>query len=175
MGNHHEAWAPHNVYRCAGDDRWIAIAVTDEDEWRALCGVMGRPELADDPRFAGAADRWTNQAELDDLIAGWTADQDDQALTERLQAAGVPASSSNTTADLLADPHLQERGFFVEDVHPEVGRKTIVGVPTRLHGTPGGIQKSAPLLGEDTERVLKDLLKMTDAEIGDLIAHEVLV
>lgn len=174
LGNHHEAWAPHGVYRCAGEDRWIAIAVTNQEEWEALCYRIERPDLLDDPRFATALDRWQNQADLDAIIGAWTVDQDDKTLSEVLQAAGVPASSSNTVADLIADDHLAARGFFVEDTHPAVGTRLIAGIPTRLSETPGRIYKSAPLLGEDTERVLKDLLKMTDAQIQQLVDEQVL-
>jgi benzylsuccinate CoA-transferase BbsF subunit len=173
MGNRHEAWAPHNVYRCAGEDRWIAIAVTNEEEWRTLCDQLGLPDLAADPRFASTLDRWHNQDALDPIISAWTADQDDKALMEQLQAAGVPAASSYTTADLVDDYHLASRGFFVADTHPVVGPRTIAGIPTRLSETPGRIYKSAPRLGEDTERVLKDLLKLTDAQIQELIDAKV--
>ena len=173
MGNHHEAWAPHNVYRCAGEDRWIAIAVTNEDEWQALGRAMGRPDLIADARFATGLDRWMNQDELDAMISAWATDQDDKTLSEQLQAVGVPAASSNSVADLIADDHLAERRFFVEDTHPEVGTRTIAGIPTRLSETPGRIYKTAPLLGEDTDRILKGLLKMTDAEIQELIDEQV--
>jgi benzylsuccinate CoA-transferase BbsF subunit len=92
-GNFHPTMAPHNVYRCLGEDKWLAIAVDSDHEWSALCEAMGRPSLATDSRFATALARKRNEAELDEAVAAWTAGQQHIAAMHALQAAGVAAAA----------------------------------------------------------------------------------
>src|SRR5262249_12263686 len=95
--------APHGVYPAAGDDRWVAIACRSEDDWRALCSVMGAPQLAADPRFNTFAARQANCAELDRMISEWTRTLDAHEAEQRLQARGVPAHAVQDAADLHHD------------------------------------------------------------------------
>ena len=184
QGNRDPSMAPHNCYRAApepGDEeldpdpgRWLSIACADDRQWRALAtelaADLGRPELADDPRFARAADRKANEEALDALVAGWVAERDRWALTERLQAVGVPAHPSLSPLELLADPHLEARGLFERFDHPEVGRRTHTGLGWRSASSPPGMPRRAPLLGEHTEEVLGGLLGRSPAEIDALRA-----
>lgn len=114
IGNGHEWMAPHGVYRCAGEDRWLSIAVGDDAEWAGLCATTGHAEWRDDPRFADAAARYAHRDELDRLIETWTRERDPLEATRLLQAHGVPAAPSATNRDLYEDGHLAERGLWVE-------------------------------------------------------------
>lgn len=157
-GNRDPAMAPHGTYRCAGEDSWVSIACTGETEWRALCQVIGQPALASDERFVRLEGRKQHEDELDATISAWTATQDRWAVTQRLQAAGVAAFPSMSAKDLSDDPHLAERGIFVELDHPEAGRRRHIGIPYRMSGTPVSVQSPAPCLGQHTDEVLRDVL-----------------
>ena len=158
MANHDPVWAPHNVYRCQGDDDWVALCVTETHHWQGLCQAIGRPELADDARFHDAAARKANEDELDQLLAEWCNRRNRWDVTRTLQAHGVPAFPSMSMADLIADPHLKERGCFTHWAHPEIGQRTLMGAPWRLTNRPNGVGSHAPLLGQHTDEVLETLL-----------------
>lgn len=170
VGNRDASHAPHGVYPAAGDDAWIAIAVTSESAWRALAALMGRPGLADDPRFAGAAARVAHADLLDAHVAAWTAAQNRHALAARLQAAGVAASAVQTSADLVRDPHLAARGHFVRVPHPVHGQTTVEGPRALLSRTPGRVAGAAPAFGADNDFVLREILGYDDARITALVA-----
>jgi benzylsuccinate CoA-transferase BbsF subunit len=173
-GNRDPHMAPHGVFRCAGTDRWVAIAVEDEAQWHALCAVLDRPELADDERFATLAARKTNEEELEALVTAWTSRHAPEEVTARLQARGVAAFPSMTNADLSADPHLGARGFFVTLDHPVVGRRQHIGVPWRTSDTPSVVRRAAPCLGQDTDEVMTALLGYSAREVTELRARGVL-
>jgi crotonobetainyl-CoA:carnitine CoA-transferase CaiB-like acyl-CoA transferase len=174
MGNHDPVWAPHNCYRCSGEDRWVAIAVTDEGQWRRLCGAMGQEALAEDPRFRDAAARKANEDALDEILSVWCAGQDRWEVTGRLQGAGVPAFPSLDTKDVAEDPHLNARGYFGRAPHPEVGVRTHAGKPWRAVGAENGGAAPAPLLGQHTDEVLREVLELSDGEITRLREEGVL-
>ncbi len=166
-GNRDEFMAPHNLYRCWGVDRWVALAVETDEEFAALAGVLGRPELAHDPRFADAASRKRNEAELDAIIAEWTRPRDRDRVVEEFAAAGLAAAPSRDPEELIRDPHLRERGAFVEVDHPEVGRREFVGVPWHMSEYEPPV-RHAPLLGEHNDHVFRDLLGMSEPDIAEL-------
>jgi crotonobetainyl-CoA:carnitine CoA-transferase CaiB-like acyl-CoA transferase len=171
MGNHDPWMSPHNCYKTRGDaEHWVTIAVGTEQEWRALCDAIGRPSMADDARFAKAVSRKQNEAELDRIITAWTAQRDRWEITELLQRAGVAAIPTYTNADVAQDRHLRERGFLVELPHPETGPYTHAGVPWTMSRTPCQVRRAAPLLGEDTDYVLSEILGYTPARIAELRA-----
>lgn len=173
-GNRDFAMAPHGCYRTLGDDRWVVIAVASDDEWRRLCNAMEQPELAADERFADALSRHRNQTLLDPIIAEWSRTRSAEEVTELLQRQGIAAGPVLTSADLLADPHLAARGFFVEWERPYVGRHRYPGMVARLSRTPGEVRKATPCLGEDNDYVFRRLLSLTDAEIASLETEEII-
>ncbi|HEX2172688.1 MAG TPA: CoA transferase, partial [Dehalococcoidia bacterium] len=174
-GNADPAYFPHECYPCAGDDRWVSVVVGTLEEWSALCGLIGRPEWAADPRFATVEGRRAAAAAIDAAIAAFTRARTPAEAADALQAAGVAAAPVLSNADVYADAHVAAREMIVEADHPVMGPRKIVGVPWRLSRTPARLTRSAPLLGEDTHYVLRDLLGLPEAEIADLEAAGVLL
>jgi benzylsuccinate CoA-transferase BbsF subunit len=174
QGNRHDTMAPHNCYRCRGEDNWISIAVADDQEWRALCGVMERPELAEDERFSSAAARWRNQDELDQIVSEWTMKQGDYEAMHKLQGAGIAATPPLSNKALFRDPHLMERKVFLQVSHPVLGKDWVIAPPWRLSETPASIRSRSPLLGEHSHSVLEELLGMSREEIQRLQEEQVI-
>jgi benzylsuccinate CoA-transferase BbsF subunit len=162
-GNSDRFMAPHNVYPCWGIDRWLAIAVETDEEFAALCDLMEMPQLASDSRFAGAAARKRNEPALDEIITGWTRQQDRDYIANRLCAAGVAAAPSRDAQDLFRDPHLRERGAFVEVEHPEGGTHDLMGLPYKMSGCEPVLRR-APRLGEHNDYVFRDVLGLSSVE-----------
>ncbi|HZY59712.1 MAG TPA: CoA transferase, partial [Candidatus Binataceae bacterium] len=162
MGNRDRWMAPHNCYKTLGDaEQWVTIAVGTEAEWRALCDAMGKPSLAAEPRFAGAAMRKRNEDELDRIITAWTSQRDRWEITELLQRGGVAAFPTLSNKDIVTDSHMRERGFLVDLDHPDVGVRTYAGVPWTMSVTPCKLHRASPCLGQDTDDVLSRLLGYT--------------
>jgi benzylsuccinate CoA-transferase BbsF subunit len=177
MGNGHPAMAPHGCYPCRGDDRWIVIAVADDDQWLALCQALGKPGLGQDSRFKDGLARWRNRGEVDQLVGESTRDRDAHELMQTLQAAGVPAGAVLDSHDLLFDPHLLDRGFFeVVSHHPGTGIPPLPygSRPWKLLGTPAVKARAAPTMGEDNRLVLSGLLGRSEAELSALEAQGVI-
>lgn len=166
--NEDDIMAPHNTYRCAGDDTWIAIAVEDDAQWRALCDIMGQPDLATDPRFADRYARWTRRAELDALVEGWTRTQDNCDLDRRLQSAGVPASAVRDIRDLLDDEHLRARSVFVQSPHPVIGPLWYLTTPWQMSDARPQY-RSGSLLGQDNMYVLTQVIGYSTQDAERLI------
>jgi benzylsuccinate CoA-transferase BbsF subunit len=174
-GNRDPYMAPHGVFRCRGEDRWVSIAVRNDEEWRRMCTVMGRAGLATDPRFAVLAARKENEDALEQVVTEWTQERSADEVTQSLQQAGIAAYPSLDGRDMLANPHVAARGFFVELEHPEVGKRRHLGIPWKMSRTPCAIRRPAPCLGQDTDYVLGDVLGLSREEISSLRAKEVLV
>ena len=177
-GNHIPIAAPHNAFQCAPlsdggrpmDERWIAVACFSDTEWRSLVEAMGRPQWALDASFATHDGRKANERELDAGVSAWTADRDAYELMRDLQSRGVPAGVVQSARELLdCDDHLKERGYYVYLDHPETGRAAYDGPPFKLSKTPGRLATAAPLLGQHTEYVCKEILGLNDEEIADLL------
>ncbi len=173
-GNRMPWMAPHGIFPCAGEDRWLSIACGSDDEWRGLCGVMGRPDLAGDPRFRSLADRKANEDDLEQAVSEWTATVEPFEATNRLQAAGVAAFPPLMNRELAEDPHLNARGFFVEKEHPEVGVMKHAGIPYRMSETPCEVWRAAPVMGQDNDYVFGELLGMSSQQIADLEERQVI-
>lgn len=179
MGNHHPAWAPHNVYPSAGEHeagRWISIAVTSDEEWRALVREMGEPDWAMNPTLATAAGRLAQQEELDRRVGEWTREHDGFELMARLQAAGIAATPVGYPEDIASDAHLEERGNWHELLIPggEGDTARWFGAPWRMSKTPSDKVEPAPLIGEANDYVFGELLGMGTSEIEDLAAEGVI-
>ena len=136
--------------------------------WGRFATAIGRPELASDARYVTAAARKTREDELEELVTAWTSTRSPEDVTAVLQAAGIGAFTAATNKDLAGDPHLNERGYFVELPHPEVGRRKHVGVPWRMSESECRVRAAAPLLGTDTEQVLHEVCGYTENEIARL-------
>jgi crotonobetainyl-CoA:carnitine CoA-transferase CaiB-like acyl-CoA transferase len=167
-GNRDRQMAPHEVFPCAGEQRWLAIAVRDDAEWARLAAIMHRPELATDPRFATLAARKANEDALEGLVTEWTRTQAAEAAMAALQAAGIPAFVSMSNRDLHDDPHLNQSGLFVRLPHPEIGVQPHVGIPWHLSATPCAVRRAAPCLGADTDDVLRRVLGYSEERIARL-------
>lgn len=172
--NRREGFAPHDVYRAGGDDRWLAIAVDGDASWASLCEVMEEPQLATDQRFSTVADRSEHLAALDTIVGAWAAKQDADDAARRLSRAGVAASSANRGRDLIADPDILARGILREIEHPVLGSQWIAAAPWRdVSGDPDAIRRS-PLLGEHTREVFEEVLGIEPAELDELERSAVL-
>jgi crotonobetainyl-CoA:carnitine CoA-transferase CaiB-like acyl-CoA transferase len=163
-GNRHREHAPHGIYRCAGDDNWIALACESDEQWRSLADALG----IDDQRFAIASDRKANEdaldAELSRAIANLSADD----CVARLRDADVLVAPVNSASAVMADPQIQGREYFVAIDRAVVGTHLYPGAVARLPDTPLRADTPAPLLGEHNRQVFADLLAMTDEEITEL-------
>lgn len=173
-GNKGYRIAPHNCYQCAGEDKWISIAVATNREWEGLCRTMGQPDLIEDKRFSSNDRRYENQDELDEIISEWTRDKDNYMVMERLQKAGVAAAPTMSSKRLFEDPHVRDRGVFLQVQHPVIGQDWVIAPPWRLSETPARIHRHAPLLGEHNEYVFGELLGMSTEEIKRLEEEKVL-
>jgi crotonobetainyl-CoA:carnitine CoA-transferase CaiB-like acyl-CoA transferase len=168
-GNRDPHMAPHGVFRSAGEDRWVSIAVGSDEEWRSLVAVIGDGELSS-ARYATLADRKRHEDEIEARLTRWTTTLSADEVTRRLQAAGVAAFPTMTNQDLAEDPHLNGRGFFVDVPHPEVGKRHHAGIPWKLSKTPCAVTAPAPCLGEHSREVLSDVLGYSEVEIEALAA-----
>jgi len=171
--------APHGAYRCAGEDRWIAIACFSEEEWQALLIAMGTPELREDSRFTTLSDRVRHQDELDRLVGRWTAGQEAYAAMHALQRRGVPAGVCQTAEDRCDhDPQLAALRWLTELEGTKIGRWPVVEMAAKLSATPGyaggPIDRGAPCYGEDNAQILGELLGLDEGEIADLAEQGVI-
>ena len=161
--------APHGVYRCRGEDRWCAIAVFGDEEWRRFVTAIGTPAWSTDPRFASLDGRLEHRDALDALVQMWTLARTPEEIAERLQGSGVRAGIVADAEDLcVRDAHLRARGYWIRATTPEGAEVVLDGIPYRLDRTPAFAAGPGPLLGEHTTEVLSDLLGSSDAEIAAL-------
>ena len=186
VGNRDEAMAPHNVYRCRSDpsketrdqeadrESWVSIAVANDEEWGNLCGAMGRPELADDPRFSSEQSRWRHQEELDAIIGEWTGHLTGYEVMERLQAVGVASVPSFRSDQLYHDPHVNSRELLSVTQTLDGEELEFMNLPWKMQATPGRRPSSAPGLGQHNHYVFSELLKLPDAEIEALAEEGVI-
>jgi len=159
--------APSNVYP-TGDGDMILIAANQDSVFRRLATLMGQPELADDERYATHGARGANMADLDDLVATWTAKHDADDLLPLLHEGGVPAGRIFRARDMFADPHFAAREAIVRMAHPELGQVPMQNVFPRLSATPGAVRYVGPALGEHNDDVYRELLGLSDGEMAKL-------
>ena len=171
FGNQDTVMSPHGCYPCRGDDRWITIAVATDEEWQAVCRVLGQNGWAADPRFNDSFSRWKNRDELDALIGTVTSTWDAHELMHALQKDGVAAGAVLDSKDLLFDPHLGQRNFYEVVTHHEstgIPPLPYAGRPWKLSKTPAVNSQPAPLMGEHNNLVLSGLLGKTAEEMAEL-------
>ena len=175
MGNRCPGAAPHAVYPCKDHERWCTIAVFSEEEWQALCQVMGNPDWTKSPEFDTLLHRTENIEELDRLMGEWTRNYTPEEIMAKLQAVGVAAGVVQTGEDLVDhDLQLRHRHHFVEMEHAEMGLHLSERPPFRLSKTPSEPQRPFPSFGEHTEFVCKEILGLGDEEFAELIGAGVL-
>jgi formyl-CoA transferase/succinyl-CoA--D-citramalate CoA-transferase len=165
--------APSNLYPTQ-DGSWVVIGANGDGLFRRLAKVMGRPELADDERYATHRARGRNQREVDDLVAGWTRTLPRDAILALLDEAAIPAGPVSTAADVVANPHFRARGSVVEVDAGELGPLAMQGVMPRLSDTPGEIRWTGPALGAHNAEVYGGLLGLDAEEISRLKAEGII-
>lgn len=174
IGNRDPGMAPHGVFPVKGDDRWIAIAITSDEEFGALCEVLGFPALAKESRFARLASRLANVDELEREIALRTREFEREVLVQKLRERNLAVGPVYNPVDLMEDPALRESGMLVELVHPESGKRVIPGLPVTFSAMQPDYQP-APAIGQDSEEVLGELLGYSRDEIARLRDEKVIV
>jgi benzylsuccinate CoA-transferase BbsF subunit len=172
-GNECDFAAPHGCYRCGGEERWCVIAVETDEQWWALSKMLGGG-ASEDRRFASLEGRLAHKDEINALVEGWTRERDPFEVMEALQKVGVPCGVAQNGADLLADPHLRERGFIVEAENRRLGRVILPAFPLRFAGCVMKPRWEFPELGRDTEDVLRGVLGYSPEQIGKLAKDGVL-
>lgn len=173
IGNSSPSAAPHDCYPCKGEDRWCVIAAETEPQWAALANIIGGG-VAEDPRFKTVAGRLQHRDELNATIAGWTRDKDPFEIVHRLQKVGVPCGVVQTGEDLTNDAHLADRGFVVAVENPRLGRVVLPNFPLQFTKAKLTRRWEFPVLGRDTEAVLRDVVGYSAEEISGLKKQGVL-
>jgi crotonobetainyl-CoA:carnitine CoA-transferase CaiB-like acyl-CoA transferase len=156
LGNRDPQLAPHGVFACAGDDRWIALAAQDDDAWARLATLVGGAAL--DSAFATLPGRKAGEDRLEAIVEAWTSERTPDVLERDLQAIGVAAHRANDSADILADPQMTARRHFIRMPHPLGGESVIEASRFQLSETPPRYSRAAPHFGRDTHQVLTDIL-----------------
>ena len=173
MGNRCAEAAPHGVFPCKGEERWCAIAVLSDEQWRLLCEAMGKKEWIEDTRFATLQGRKANEDMLEEGIEAWTVEHVAEEVMTKLQRLGIPAGVVQNAQDLYADPQLIHRDFFNFLEHPVIGRCSHAAWPAKLSMSPAQI-RPAPLLGADNEYICTKILGFSDEEFIELVNSGVL-
>jgi crotonobetainyl-CoA:carnitine CoA-transferase CaiB-like acyl-CoA transferase len=175
-GNSHLGMAPHGIYPAKQDDTWVAIAVTDDSEWKRLAVLMQQPRLANDQRFSTVPDRIQHRDELDKLLGQWTSTHSAISLTEMLQQQGIAAHWSMNSADIVADPHLRYRGAIFDVPVAEGDTRPAIRVPMRFSKTSrtGFDDGAPPALGEGEDDIYGRMLGLSDMERRQLEDEQVI-
>ena len=174
VGNRDDAMAPHGVYPVSGDDQWIAVAISTDEEFRMLCGILAVPSLADDPKFARLADRLRNVEALDAEVAARTRNFTREDLVAKLRERQIAAGPVYNTQDLMQDKAFLASGMLEKLGHGEVGERIVPTLPVRFSAIEPRYF-GAPMIGEHTDEVLRELLGMSADEIAQLRDGKVLV
>ncbi|HYY89407.1 MAG TPA: CoA transferase, partial [Chloroflexota bacterium] len=173
QGNRHPSAVPHGVYPCRGEERWCALSVWSDSEWRSFSEAMGCPQWASDPRFATVLGRKRHEADIDADVAEWTRARDRDEVVAVLRQRGLRAAPVNSMADLFTDPQLRLYAWRPVE-HPVLGNVHVMAPTFLLRETPPEVRRPAPLLGEHTREVLSGLLGLDEAEIFLLESQGVL-
>ena len=174
VGNADSRFAPHNIYRCKGNDRWIAIAVTSEEEWRALCATIGRNDLLEDATLAVTKGRRRHQRKIDKAISEWTRQREDYEAMHILQNAGISAAPYLSPQRVFTDPQLREGGFFSNHTASDGKQRDLPALGWRFEGGPEPRITAAPVLGQHNDYVYGELLALSDEKIAQLIEQQII-
>ncbi len=174
-GNRSLIAAPYGPYQCKGDDRWCVIAIYHDDEWERFVRLLEKSGLKRDPQFSTHLQRVRHKEELDKWVTSWTLQYDAYEVMETLQSIGVCAAVVQDVEDQFKrDKQYAATGFLVNLTEPEAGDMVTENVPVRLSATPGKVRGVAPLMGEHTHEIARNLLGLSDAEIKNLDEEKVL-
>ncbi|MCU1457255.1 MAG: L-carnitine dehydratase/bile acid-inducible protein [Actinomycetia bacterium] len=174
-GNHGPEGSPQGVYRCIGDDRWVALSVVDDDQWLRLRKALGDPEWGRDPALADVAGRRDRATEVDARLSDWTITRDPEAAAQTLLDHGVPAAVVMPADRIDEIPQLRARGFFIPVTHPVTGRHELPGWPFTFSGMEGGWPgRPAPTLGQHNQEILGDELGLGADDLRDLEARGII-
>jgi crotonobetainyl-CoA:carnitine CoA-transferase CaiB-like acyl-CoA transferase len=165
-GNEHPSVVPSQAFRAA--DGMIMVAAANNAQFVRLCEVLGRPELARDPRYATNDARVRNRVELAQTLQGELDHGTVATWVERMVAAGIPAGPINDIAQVFQDPQVIARGLRLEMEHPEAGTLPLLANPMKLSATPPSYPLPPPMLGQHTDAVLSGLLSMSSEEVAAL-------
>jgi benzylsuccinate CoA-transferase BbsF subunit len=171
-GNASDRMAPHGVFRCKGNDRWCAIAVFTDEEWRSLCEAMGNPPWTKDPEFSTLSERKRNEKALNSRIEEWTSGQKAEEVMTLLQSHGVSAGVANDGRDLAKDPQLNHDHYYRRLEHPEMGAVDFVPHSIEFSKSEQEIFRS-PCLGEHTEYVCREIIGLSRDEFDKYQAQGV--
>ena len=174
-GNRSLIAAPYGPYQCSGDDRWCVIAIYHDDEWERFVRLLEKSGLRSDPKFATHLQRVRHNEDLDKWVTRWTLQHDPYEVMETLQGIGICAAVVQDVEDQFKrDKQYAATGYLVNLTEPEAGDVVTENVPLRLSETPGKVRGVAPLMGEHTHEIAKNLLGLSDAEIKKLDEEKVL-
>jgi crotonobetainyl-CoA:carnitine CoA-transferase CaiB-like acyl-CoA transferase len=175
QGNRGHGQPLQNLYRCAGEDDWIAVTVATDEQWRALVELIGRPFWSGDEGLSTAPGRRQRADDIDAHLQDWFAPQDLESAVERLAGAGIPAAPVVSPSLVTENPQLRDRGFFESLQHRRTGAGLYPRPPfAPLVGHCKWLQRPPPTLGEHNDEILRDLCGLTDADLARLAASEVI-
>ncbi|MCI0865688.1 MAG: CoA transferase [Chloroflexi bacterium] len=174
MGNRDDWYAPHGLYHCAGEDRWVAIAVTNDEEWNSLCRLIQRLDLAADPRFVNAEGRRKYHDQLDVAITEWTIRHQDHEAMRLLQEAGVSSGPSLDISRVFNEPQLRDVGYFTRLETSDGELRDLPGLPWRFEGEQKPLLTEAPVLGQHNAYVYQELLGLSEPEVNRLVEEQII-
>ena len=176
QGNRSLVAAPYGAYKCKGNDRWCVIAIYTQEEWERFCSLLEESGSDRNGKFATHLERVHQREELDRWVEAWTSQREPYEVMEKLQAVGICAAVVQDVEDQFKrDVQYAARGFLVKLREPEAGEVVTEGIPVRLSETPGKVRGPAPLMGEHTHEIARQLLGLSDKEIKALEEEGVLV
>ena len=174
IGNRDRHKVPCGVYRCLGEDAWVAISVGSHEQWRDLCQVIGRPDLMQNANYATPQSRRHHEQTIDALLNEWSGNRGPNEAAAELQAAGVPSTKVFNARDIVEDTHLRERGTVVTTTHPKAGSLPTIGAPWKFSALPQFRYRHAPLVGDGNVHAFQDLLGLSAADFSKLVTAEVI-
>tara|TARA_Y100000780_G_scaffold232554_1_gene266055 strand:- start:11324 stop:12571 length:1248 start_codon:yes stop_codon:yes gene_type:complete len=169
IGNDHPVFYPHGIFQCKGDDSWIAISVESNQEWQALCEVIGSTELKNDNDLTEVSSRRLNREKIELEITDWTKSKSNKEVMDLMQTRGIRAGIVAKASDILSDPHVSERNYLDTVEHPDAGEYTSPGLPFKFTRSSTNLGMRAPMFSEHSLPILSGLLAKDMSTIASLI------